>query len=594
MSGERVDLVVRLEYGPGGTFVARATWGGTAYSEALTVDAEVALAGLRSGTSVSRQIGDDEDAAPDSVGRASEVGAALFGALFHGSMRAPYELSRAAARGARARWRLVLDITAPEMGRVPWELLRDPTPAGPEFLACDGLLARRPALGGRVVAPPRRGKLKILWVGASPEGLPPLALERERAVLERALRRVPEESRPACIELAPATRRGLLKALQTGEIGEAWGRQTFEVLHFAGHGFVENGEPRLALEGDGALDEGAEGRGPSRGPSFVSAQELAAAVRQQPALRLVVLNACHGSTGDSRDALSSLSARLSANGVPAVVGMQSAIVDSLAVLLTGHFYGALGRGERIDEALRQARSMACVERPDWVENGPWAAPVLWLSGEGAEELGMVEAEAPEVVPGVPQAPGGTVAQAAQRPAFEPLPRAPSGPVDVLYVSAPEDEALRKELATHLRPTLRQLELADGDVGAVAGTADEALDEAVARARLVLLLVTPSYLADERCRRAEGAALQRRSLGAAHAGGALSQPWIVPVYVTEIADWNKSDAGNWSSEPFGKLTRAPQGKGGDPVTKWRDRGEAWVDVARAVRALLKKLAPPLGA
>lgn len=185
----------------------------------------------------------------------------------------------------------------------------------------------------------------------------------------------------------------------------------------------------------------------------------------------------------------------------------------------------------------------------------------------------VNAASPPVTPAAPAAPS-----AAPAPASPPLPVAsPPLPVtepvpvaaDVVYLSAAADEAHLAALALHLGPILKRLGVTTfHGSGAPAGTdLPAALDSAIRSARVVLLLVSPDYLQDSRCRAAERAAMARIPSGLR----------VVPISVRTVADWAK--------EPFGGLGHLPGGNEGLAVAEWPSKDAAWADVARGVAAVL---------
>lgn len=543
------DLLVRLAWGKDGAFVASATWRGEAFRAPFDVNIDEAVRALRAGaTSTTREITKSRVPRPQTRAVASETGAALFNALFSGEMGRPYALSRHAATAERP-FRLVLLIDADELGRVPWELLFDPRER--RFLASNDSVIRRPAKGGRAVEPPRARGLHITWVAASPADHPTLDLEREREVVNLALAEAPEALRPSVEALTPPTPAALIELLQRRGADSKVAEREAHILHFACHGDQPSGEDKegliLLCTPDGASHP-------------VPASTLADAVRRDPSVRLVVLNACNGSVAASHDALTSVAALLSARGVPAVIGMQTPILDAFAVALTGRLYAGIARGEPADEALRNARSLLQVEQPGWIEQGPWASPVLWLTGEGGEVIHLPPAApAPDVT-------------------FE-------APPDIVILSAREDEEHRRTLAKFLAPMLKQSKLTAWDASKLPEGADAeaALAEAVGLARMVLLLVSNDYLADPLREKAEAAALARVAQGVK----------VLPVYVRPIDAYSTSTGfrgPSWQSQPFGRLVSTPAKNNKAPISERPDRDAAWSEVAATVRAVLGQLKP----
>ncbi|WP_199693819.1 TIR domain-containing protein [Sorangium cellulosum] len=148
---------------------------------------------------------------------------------------------------------------------------------------------------------------------------------------------------------------------------------------------------------------------------------------------------------------------------------------------------------------------------------------------------------------------------------------PSGPepIDVFISYVPEDERHRTRLEVHLGLMMRQGLLRMWHRGRVG--AGEVVDTTAAasleRAWLVLLLVSADYLASEECFTLEmSRALARHERGEAQ---------VIPVLL---------HACDWASAPFGTLRVLPTGS--KPVSSWRNRNEAWADVARGIRRLVE--------
>jgi hypothetical protein len=94
--------------------------------------------------------------------------------------------------------------------------------------------------------------------------------------------------------------------------------------------------------------------------------------------------------------------------------------------------------------------------------------------------------------------------------------------------------------------------------------DDGIKDELERADIILLLVSPDFLASEYC---YGVEMQRAM--ERHAAG---QARVIPV-ILRPSDWHGT--------PFGKLLATPTD--GKPVTKWPDTDDAFLDVAKAIRA-----------
>src|SRR5206468_9636736 len=96
--------------------------------------------------------------------------------------------------------------------------------------------------------------------------------------------------------------------------------QPVHVLHFIGHGGFSE------LRGEGVLvfeDEAGKGV-PVGGPS------LAYLLQDHPSLRLAVLNACNGARTSHENAFAGTAQAPVQHGVPAVIAMQSEVMDETA------------------------------------------------------------------------------------------------------------------------------------------------------------------------------------------------------------------------------------------------------------------------
>jgi CHAT domain-containing protein len=133
-------------------------------------------------------------------------------------------------------------------------------------------------------------------------------------------------------------------------------KDRFGVFHFIGHGDVKPTGGVLVLEGGLAKQE-----------SLVYADVLAKTLISS-GIQLVVLSSC-----TSAGAATSLGVQLSGLGIPAVVGMQTAVSDVDAHLFARTFYSALVAGHTIEEAVYEGR-MAI--RGSGLG---WGAPVLVTS-----------------------------------------------------------------------------------------------------------------------------------------------------------------------------------------------------------------------
>lgn len=132
----------------------------------------------------------------------------------------------------------------------------------------------------------------------------------------------------------------------------------------------------------------------------------------------------------------------------------------------------------------------------------------------------------------------------------------------------EDEALRDRLEVHLSALKRSGAISTWhDRRITAGDPlGQRIDEHLERADLILLLVSPDFLASNYCHDVE---MQRAM--ARHAEGSAR---VIPVILKPC---------DWQHPPLSSLLAAP--KDGKAITRWPDEDEAFLDVVRQIRAAL---------
>jgi hypothetical protein len=148
---------------------------------------------------------------------------------------------------------------------------------------------------------------------------------------------------------------------------------------------------------------------------------------------------------------------------------------------------------------------------------------------------------------------------------------PTKAVEVFYSYSHKDARLRDALEEHLALLERQGVISDWyDRDISAG--DEwagAIDEHLKTADLILLLVSVSFLASDYCYDCElKTAMERHEAGDAR---------VVPVILQPC---------DWTTAPFSKLQALP--KDARPVTKWRNRAEAFTNVAEGIRRVAEEI------
>lgn len=137
--------------------------------------------------------------------------------------------------------------------------------------------------------------------------------------------------------------------------------------------------------------------------------------------------------------------------------------------------------------------------------------------------------------------------------------------NVFFSYCHADEVLRDQLEKQLAMLKRQGVIDswhDRRIGA-GQEIDAAIDEHINSDEIILLLVSPDFIASDYCYNIEMArAMERHN---------AKEAIVIPV-ILRACDWHHA--------PFGKLLGTPQD--GKPVTLWPDRDEALLQVAKEVR------------
>jgi len=147
---------------------------------------------------------------------------------------------------------------------------------------------------------------------------------------------------------------------------------------------------------------------------------------------------------------------------------------------------------------------------------------------------------------------------------------PCGRAFVSYSHSPADAHLRERFDTVLE-ILRDLGIVESwnDTAIQAGEEWEAeLEGRLDGAHLVLLLVSPDFLASVWCRREMERAKNRAVTGTVR---------VIPILLRETPFWE---------EYVGHLQVLPPG--GKPVKSWADLDKAWKEVAHALRAAAESM------
>ena len=142
---------------------------------------------------------------------------------------------------------------------------------------------------------------------------------------------------------------------------------------------------------------------------------------------------------------------------------------------------------------------------------------------------------------------------------------------MFYAYSHKDEALRDELEEHLALLKRQGYIVgwhDRRIGAGEEWKGQ-LDKNLEESQIILLLISPSFLASDYCYDIE----TKRALDRHDKGEAT----VIPVILRSV---------DWRNSPFGKLRALPSNA--RPVTVWENRDEVFTNIAQGLRRTIDEL------
>lgn len=145
------------------------------------------------------------------------------------------------------------------------------------------------------------------------------------------------------------------------------------------------------------------------------------------------------------------------------------------------------------------------------------------------------------------------------------------PINIFFAYARADQPLRDELDKHLA-FLRRSKLIEGwyDGNISAGEEwEEAIDHHLHSADIILLLVSPDFIASDYCYDVE----MRKALARHEAGEVV----VVPVILRPC---------HWQNTPFAKFQALP--KDALAITLWSNRDQAFASAAKAIDRVVRQL------
>ncbi|MFP2903714.1 TIR domain-containing protein [Pyxidicoccus sp. 3LFB2] len=146
------------------------------------------------------------------------------------------------------------------------------------------------------------------------------------------------------------------------------------------------------------------------------------------------------------------------------------------------------------------------------------------------------------------------------------------PLRGFYSYAPQDEAHRTALTKHLASLRRQGFEPWHEQELIAGDDREAqLARRFEEADLILLLISPDFMGSDTCHAQMVRALERQKRGEAR---------VLPIFVRPV---------DLDGTPLEQVSLLPSNA--KPVVRWDDCDEAWLEVARGIRAAVEALETP---
>lgn len=148
---------------------------------------------------------------------------------------------------------------------------------------------------------------------------------------------------------------------------------------------------------------------------------------------------------------------------------------------------------------------------------------------------------------------------------------PQQPIEIFCSYANKDELLLKNLETHLSMLKRQGLIVTWHHRQITAGTDwtQAIDTHLNSASVILLLISPDFLASDYCYGTEMMrALERHQANEAR---------VIPILLRPV---------DWHGAPFAHLRALPTNA--KPVTTWSDRDQAFVDVATGIRRAIGDL------
>src|SRR5258708_4041963 len=145
-------------------------------------------------------------------------------------------------------------------------------------------------------------------------------------------------------------------------------------------------------------------------------------------------------------------------------------------------------------------------------------------------------------------------------------------IKIFYCYDSEDETFLTALEKHLKPLKNPLQIITWWEGKIPGGADwqQEIDKQLGESDIVLLLMSPDFLASDHCAMIRRQVLERRKTDKGFS--------VVPVILRPVGlDGNGT---------FDGLQQLP--RNGLPISRWEDEDEAWLEVRKGIVEVVDEL------
>lgn len=368
-----------------------------------------------------------------------DVGTTLFDALFQDEVRDLFIsiFSQQVQNKENTYLRLRLDIleTAVEVAMLPWEFLA----WNEMFLATQiKTLLTRQYLDLQV------GNLRSMTIAGKPRALiviprgSELSVEQEQETITTALKNagIPYDI--------------LADNVSIQDLDDQLATQPYHILHFIGHGEFRSEEDG-ALHGSLRFNRKEGEEGSEENEEWVTDTRLRALLATYESIRLIVLNACKGAEVAAQASgsgfIGTAPALLKAR-IPAVIAMQYAILDPVALQFAETFYKRLTDPGtwfgHVDIAMTLARNACYLNFP---QDRGFASPILYLrapSGQIFEASSSASATTTTETPSPTSSPASTACEEPPKPEDAALYKYRHSQADTIAAAA---RSLQENIAT---------------------------------------------------------------------------------------------------------------------------------------------------